>query len=77
MTISALKLKTLLFAAGLVAAATAPALAQKGLDEPFQGAFKQALAGKTVAYVPVAMNFDLTEGWFAASRTSWSRTASR
>ena len=46
-------------------AAAAPALAQKGLDEPFQGAFKQALAGKTVAYVPVAMNFDLTEGWFA------------
>ena len=66
MTISALtKMKTLLFGVGLVAAATAPALAQKGLDEPFQGAFKQALAGKTVAYVPVAMNFDLTEGWFA------------
>ena len=42
-----------------------PALAQKGLDEPFQGPFKKALAGKTVAYVPVAMNFDLTEGWFA------------
>jgi hypothetical protein len=43
----------------------AGALAQKGLDEPFQGAFKEALKGKTVAYVPVAMNFDLTEGWFA------------
>jgi ribose transport system substrate-binding protein len=42
-----------------------PALAQKGLDEPFQGPFKAALAGKTVAYIPVAMNFDLTEGWFA------------
>ena len=42
-----------------------PALAQKGLDEPFQGAFKESLRGKTVAYVPVAMNFDLTEGWFA------------
>jgi ribose transport system substrate-binding protein len=45
--------------------AAVPALAQQGLDEPFQGAFKQALAGKTVGYVPVAMNFDLTEGWFA------------
>ena len=45
--------------------AAAPAFAQKGLDEPFQGPFKQALAGKTVAYIPVAMNFDLTEGWFA------------
>jgi ribose transport system substrate-binding protein len=49
----------------LLCAAASPALAQKGLDEPFQGPFKQALAGKTVAYVPVAMNFDLTEGWFA------------
>ena len=35
-----------------------------GLDEPFQAGFRSALAGKTVAYVPVAMNFDLTEGWF-------------
>ena len=39
--------------------------AQQGLDEPFQKPFKEALAGKTVAFVPVAMNFDLTEGWFA------------
>ena len=30
-----------------------------------RAAFKEALAGKTVAYMPVAMNFDLTEGWFA------------
>ncbi len=58
-------LKTMLLGIGLVASATMPALAQKGLDEPFQGSFKEALAGKTVAYVPVAMNFDLTEGWFA------------
>jgi len=59
------KLKSMLFGVGLMAAAATPALAQKGLDEPFQGAFKESLAGKTVAYVPVAMNFDLTEGWFA------------
>jgi len=52
-------------ATGLLCAAGAPAFAQKGLDEPFQGLFKKALEGKTVAYVPVAMNFDLTEGWFA------------
>jgi ribose transport system substrate-binding protein len=58
-------LKTMLLGIGLVASATMPALAQKGLDEPFQGSFKESLAGKTVAYVPVAMNFDLTEGWFA------------
>src|SRR3954464_4192102 len=58
-------LKTMLFGIGLISAASAPALAQKGLDEPFQGSFKESLRGKTVAYVPVAMNFDLTEGWFA------------
>ena len=50
---------------GLAVGAAAPALAQQGLDEPFQKPFKEALAGKTVAYVPVAMNFDLTEGWYA------------
>src|SRR5260370_16387804 len=59
------ELKSMLFGIGLVAAAATPALAQKGLDEPFQDSFKQSLAGKTVAYVPVAMNFYLTEGWFA------------
>ena len=42
-------------------AAMLPASAQQGLDEPFQKPFKEALAGKIVAYVPVAMNFDLTE----------------
>jgi ribose transport system substrate-binding protein len=52
-------------ASAFVCAMGSAAFAQKGLDEPFQGPFKQALAGKTVAYVPVAMNFDLTEGWFA------------
>ena len=59
------RLATMVAGAGLVACAAAPALAQKGLDEPFQGAFKKALAGKTVGYLPVAMNFDLTEGWYA------------
>ena len=53
------------FGLGLAAFAAVPAYAQKGLDEPFQAAFTQALAGKTVGYIPVAMNFDLTEGWFA------------
>jgi ribose transport system substrate-binding protein len=66
MTISGCgRLKSALLGIGLTAAAISPAAAQKGLDEPFQGAFKEALAGKTVAFVPVAMNFDLTEGWFA------------
>lgn len=52
-------------AATVVGVSLAPAFAQKGLDEPFQAPFKKALEGKTVGYVPVAMNFDLTEGWFA------------
>src|SRR6516225_3028484 len=60
--------RTALVALGLMAAASAPALAQQGLDEPFQKSFREALTGKTVAYVPVAMNFDLTEGWYAGLR---------
>ncbi|MBV8488653.1 MAG: sugar ABC transporter substrate-binding protein [Planctomycetaceae bacterium] len=48
-----------------VTAGSAPVFAQQGLDEPFQKSFKEALAGKTVAYVPVAMSFDLAQGWFA------------
>jgi simple sugar transport system substrate-binding protein/ribose transport system substrate-binding protein len=42
------------------------ALAQgKGLDEPFRDGYKKALAGKTVGYIPVAMGFDLSQGWYA------------
>ena len=39
--------------------------AEQGLNEPFQAQFRKDLAGKTVAFVPVAMGFDLTEGWWA------------
>lgn len=40
------------------------ALAQgKGLDDPFRAAYKQSLAGKTVAFVPQAMGFDLSQAW--------------
>jgi ribose transport system substrate-binding protein len=42
------------------------ALAQgKGLDEPFRAGYHSKLEGKTVAYVPVAMSFDLAQGWLA------------
>jgi len=64
MVLSRIK-KFALAALGLATAVSAPAMAQQGLDEPFQKSFREALAGKTVAFVPVAMNFDLTEGWFA------------
>ena len=63
------KWKTAAFAAiGLAIGATAAAPTradEKGLNEPFQGEFRKDLEGKTVAFVPVAMNFDLTEGWWA------------
>ena len=36
----------------------------KGLDEPFRDGYKKALAGKTVGYIPVAMGFDLAQGWY-------------
>lgn len=55
----------LAFASAFFGMAASPALAQKGLEEPFQAGFKQALAGKVVAIVPVAMNFDLAQGWVA------------
>ena len=46
--------------------AAGAALAQgKGLDEPFRAGYQKALAGKTVGYIPVAMGFDLGEGWYA------------
>jgi ribose transport system substrate-binding protein len=58
-----LKLAT---AAGLLLglATAAPVFAQgKGLDEPFRVPYQKALAGKIVGYIPVAMGFDLTQGW--------------
>jgi ribose transport system substrate-binding protein len=55
-----------LLAAGLSLAAVNAAFAQgKGLDEPFRAGYKKALAGKTVGFIPVAMGFDLAEGWAA------------
>ena len=51
--------------AAALCAVASPSFAQKGTRRALPGPFKKALAGKTVAYIPVAMNFDLTEGWFA------------
>lgn len=57
-------------AAGLSLAASHGAFAQgKGLDEPFRAGYKQALAGKTVGFIPVAMGFDLAEGWAAGLKS--------
>ena len=55
-----------LLAVGMaVAVSSGVFAAEQGLNEPFQGPFREALTGKTIAFVPVAMNFDLTEGWWA------------
>lgn len=35
----------------------------KGLDEPFRDGYRKAMAGKVVGYVPVALGFDLAQGW--------------
>jgi len=48
----------------LGAAIALPAFAQsKGLNEPFREGYKKALAGKTVAFIPVAYGYDLAIGW--------------
>jgi ribose transport system substrate-binding protein len=59
--------KSLASMAAVVAVAgfAAQASAQKGLEEPFRADYHSALNGKTVAYVPVAMSFDLAQGWLA------------
>lgn len=42
------------------------ALAQgKGIDDPFRSGYQGALTGKTVAFLPLAMGFDLAQGWYA------------
>lgn len=43
------------------------ALAQ-GIDDPARAPYYDSLRDKRVAYVPVAMGFDLTEGWAAGLR---------
>lgn len=66
------RLRTVLRSAPLSAAALLVGLSigqtsfaqGKGLDEPFRAGYKSTLAGKTVAFVPVAMGFDLAQGWF-------------
>ncbi|TCT11697.1 monosaccharide ABC transporter substrate-binding protein (CUT2 family) [Tepidamorphus gemmatus] len=53
----------------LCAALAVPGLAlAQGIDDPARAAYYDSLRGKRVAYVPVAMGFDLTEGWAAGLR---------
>jgi ABC-type sugar transport system substrate-binding protein len=68
MNVAKQKAMTSLFIAAAIAAVigfASSAQAQKGLDEPFRAGYYKTLQGKTVAYVPVAMSFDLAQGWLA------------
>lgn len=56
-------LKTALLATTLISCAGA-AFAQ-GIDDPTRDPYYSSFAGKRVAFVPVAMGMDLTEGWAA------------
>jgi len=60
-------LKTLVCASAIALCGGA-ALAQEGIDDPTRGPIYESLEGKTVAFVPQAMGFDLTEGWAAGLR---------
>lgn len=50
-----------------LAAASAGALAE-GIDDPTRQGYLDTFKGKKIAFVPVAMGFDLTEGWAAVMK---------
>lgn len=63
-----LKIKNVLVLASISALGAgqlAVAQENQGLDDPGRAAAMSALAGKTVAFVPLTMGFDLTRGWVA------------
>ncbi|WP_421693086.1 sugar ABC transporter substrate-binding protein [Aestuariivirga sp.] len=62
-----MKLKTLLatLATSAVLAFTAPVMQAMADDDPGPAAYEAALKGKRVALVPLAMGFDLAQGWSA------------
>ena len=53
--------------AALALVGAGAALAQ-GIDDPARAPYYEALKDRTVAFVPVSMGFDLTEGWAAGMR---------
>ena len=40
-----------------------------GIDDPRRADYFKDFAGKTIAFVPVTMGIDLTEGWAAVMRS--------
>ena len=55
-----------LLVAGVMVATSVSAAPEDALRKPYKDSFK----GKTVAFVPLAMGFDLTEGWAAGMKRS-------
>ncbi|MEK9967969.1 MAG: sugar ABC transporter substrate-binding protein [Ferrovibrio sp.] len=58
---------TALLAAAAIMSVSTVATAQ-GIDDPARASYYDAFKGKRVAFVPIAMGFDLTEGWAAGIR---------
>ena len=44
-----------------------------GIDDPRRADYFKAFAGKTIAFVPVTMGIDLTEGWAAVMKSQADR----
>jgi ribose transport system substrate-binding protein len=44
-----------------------------GIDDPRRADYFKAFAGKTIAFVPVTMGIDLTEGWAAVMKSQAER----
>jgi ribose transport system substrate-binding protein len=63
-----MKIRSLLTAAALAACMVVPSFADDGLDNPSRNPYYEGLKGKRVVFVPLAMGFDLTEGWAAIMR---------
>src|ERR1700760_5153556 len=53
--------------AAVLTGLTTYALAE-GIDDPRRADYFKDLSGKTIAFVPVTMGIDLTEGWAAVMR---------
>ena len=48
---------------------SSPVLADDmGIDDPSRNAYYEALKGKNVVFVPLALGFDLTDGWYAGMK---------
>jgi ribose transport system substrate-binding protein len=61
-------LKTVCIAAALSVglATSAPGVSAAGFDDGLAPKYYEAFKGKTVAFVPISMGFDIPQGWMAA-----------